>query len=166
MPESIQLRDFARWWVELEPELLRAARKYGSSVSDPDDVVQDLAVLAVKQHRRFSEKEDFRRWAFARIHWLLLDRLRSRRGISMELLPDVALPSGPNQEKEVVADEILELVKSLPKRQLRVIWRTIQGYPVDAIANEMGISEATVRSLRRFGRSHLATRLAKKDLKQ
>ena len=166
MRQSTQLRDFAQWWVELEPEMLRAARRYGSSINDPDDVVQDLAVLALKHDYKFSEKEDFKRWAFARIHWLLLDRLRARRGVSVEMLPELTLPEGPNQEKEVIADEILQLVRTLPKRQLNVIWRTIQGHSVESIAKEMGISEATVRSLRRFGRSHFAMLLAKKDLRQ
>src|SRR5882762_5338411 len=166
MRQSTQLRDFAQWGVELEPEMLRAARRYGSSINDRDDVVQDVALLALKRHDKFSEKEDFRRWAFARIHWLLLDRLRARRGVSVEVLPELTLPEAPNQEKEVIADEILKLVRTLPKRQLEVIWGTIQGHPVKAIAKEMGISEATVRSLKRFGRSHLAMLLAKKDLKK
>ncbi len=71
MSQVTQWQNFGQWWVELEPELLRAARRYGAKAGEPQDIVQDLAVVAVKNYARFSEKEEFRRWAFAKIHWLL-----------------------------------------------------------------------------------------------
>jgi RNA polymerase sigma factor (sigma-70 family) len=166
MPQVTQWQEFARWWVELEPELLRAARRYGGAAGDPQDVVQDLAVLAIKNYPRFSQKEDFRRWAFARIHWLLLDGLRARKALSVKEPSDLALGVSPNQEPEVLGHEIMELVRTLPKRQLKVILLTIQGHSVEAIAKEMKISRPTVRSLRRFGRSRLAMLLANKDLRK
>lgn len=167
MPQVTQWQQFGQWWVELEPELLRAARRYGASAGEPQDIVQDLAVMAIKNYARFSEREEFRRWALARIHWLLLDGIRSRQGVSVEdVSTALIVGSEPNQESEVLAHEMLELVRALPKRQLKVILRTIQGYSAKAIATEMKITESTVRSLRRFGRSHLALLLANKDLKE
>lgn len=121
-------------------------------------------MLAVRNYAKFSERQEFRRWAFARIHWLLLDRVRAPRGVSLEDLPNLIFPAKPNQEEKVHAQEILELVGTLPKRQFKVILRTIQGHSVRDIAEEMKISEATVRSLRRFARSGLAMILAKKEL--
>jgi RNA polymerase sigma factor (sigma-70 family) len=165
MPQVTQWQEFGEWWVDIEPELLNAARRYGGAAGDPKDVVQDLAVLAVKNYRKFSERDEFRRWAFARLHWLLLDGIRSRkRGLGDS--SDMILATEPSQENELFAREMLELVRTLPKRQLKVISRTIQGQSVEDIAKEMNIAQPTVRSLRRFGRNQLAMLLAKKDLRK
>lgn len=164
MPQVSQWQEFGEWWVEIEPELLKAARRYGGAAGDPKDVVQDLAVLAVKNYRKFSKRDEFRRWALARLHWLLLDGIRARKGILTDS-SNLILASQANQENELFAREMLELVRTLPKRQLKVILRTIQGETVENIAKEMKIAQPTVRSLRRFGRSQLAMLLAKKDLK-
>ena len=165
MRQVTQWQEFVDWWVEMEPELLRAAGRYGAGAGDPRDVVQDLALVAITNYQRFTREDEFRRWAFARVHWLLLDRLRSRKFLSVENSPDV-IATEPSQENELLANEILKLVGTLPKRQLKVMLRTIQGQSVEDIAKEMNIEETTVRSLRRFGRSRLAMTLAKKDVQK
>ena len=166
MPQVTQWQDFVQWWVDLEPELLRAAGRYGLQAGESQDVVQDLAVIAIEDYQRFSLQEEFRRWAFARIHWLLLDGLRSQKRRSKKAAADLVIATEPVQETELFADEILELIETLPKRQLKVMLRTIYGDSDEDIANEMKIKETTVRSLKRFGRSRLAMLLAKKEVKK
>ncbi len=165
MPQVIHWQEFGQWWAESEPELLGAARRQGIDPDNSRDVVQDLAVLAIKNYQRFSEKEEFRRWAFARLHWLILDRFRlAQRAAGGSA--DVEVPVDAKQENETLVREMLELVGTLPTRQRQVMMMTIQGHSPAAIAAKLGITGATVRSLRRFGRSHLAVMLAKKDLKK
>ena len=159
-------QEFGKWWAESEQQLLGVARRYGANPDDSRDVVQDLAVLAIQNYERFSEKAEFRRWAFARLHWLILDRFRFARRTSVEFSQDLVPPVQPRQESEIFADEMLELVRTLPTRQQEVVMMTIQGHSAAAIAEKMGITEATVRSLRRFGRSHLAALLANKEVEK
>ncbi|MGH9969613.1 MAG: RNA polymerase sigma factor [Pyrinomonadaceae bacterium] len=166
MPQVNHWQEFGRWWAESEQELLRVARRYGANPDESRDAVQDLAVLAVQNYKRFFEKAEFRRWAFARLHWLILDRFRFARRTSVEFSQDLVAPVEPGQESEILAHEMLELVRTLPTRQQEVVMMTIQGHSPAAIAEKMGITEATVRSLRRFGRSHLAALLARKVVKK
>ena len=70
------------------------------------------------------------------------------------------------QEDETLVSQVMELIETLPARQRQVLVMTAEGYSPAAIAEKMGITQATVRSLRRFGRSQLAVLLSKKDLEK
>ena len=154
---------FLLWWAELEPELIKASRRYGTSPNDAEDAVQDVALLALENYSRFNEKSEFRKWALARLHWRTLDNLRR---ISRQVTIDpeaLATSVEETHSHDVDVDKLTQLIRQLPERQQRVILMTIEGYSAKAIAQKMDITEATVRSLRRFAKSHLARLAASKE---
>jgi RNA polymerase sigma factor (sigma-70 family) len=154
---------FTQWWVEVEPSLLRVSRRYGKSSEDAQDIVQDLAILAVKNWKRFTGIEEFRRWAYARLHWLALDQLRGQKHkfhAPLESTNEQSVAAA--QEQELIVHEILNLISKLPERQQVVLKRMFEGSSTLEIAEVLNIKESTVRSLQRFARINLVNLLTKK----
>jgi RNA polymerase sigma factor (sigma-70 family) len=152
--------EFAKWWAEAEPDLLRMALGFGLG-DNARDIVQDVAVLALMQSERFSEFEEFKKWARARIHWLSLDELTRRRRLGTDLDDVIAtVRVGPTQEQMTTAAELRKCVQKLPNRQREAMKRCLQGKSVTEIARELGIVAATVRSLLRFARRALFRQLS------
>src|SRR5260221_7785083 len=114
MPQESDWREFTKWWAESERQFLRVGRHYGASEDESRDVVQDLAVLAIQNYARFSEKAEFNRWAFARLHWLILDRFRVAKRLSYDVTESLVPPIQPRQEIEVFTEEILAFIRKLP----------------------------------------------------
>ena len=165
MSSEIQNLELGGWWTEVEPRLLQAARRY-RPYDVARDLVQDVAVLAVTNQDRFTQAEDFFRWARARLHWLLLDRFdaeRRRPTVSAEKAPEPAVAS--TQEQDLMAREIRSLIEELPGRQQAVLRGIIEGRSTSEIAAELQVTEATVRSLRRFGCRALAILLGAEVMK-
>ena len=152
---------FLKWWAEVEPELIKASRRYGTTPDDAADAVQDIALLALKNYQRFNEKSNFKKWALARLHWRTLDNLRRISTYEPIDPEEVAAPVEETQSDNV--DDLMQLLGQLPKRQKQVILMTIEGHSTTAIAQKMDITEATVRSLRRFAKGYLARVAANKE---
>lgn len=160
----ITWEEFARWWVTLEPGFIRTARRYGLSNEEASDVVQDVAVLAIRNQGQFDNVQDFRNWAFARLHWLLLDEIRHRRNRPTESLAGSVEPSiPPAQEHDFIVNELRRLIDQLPKQQRAALVGMLDGRSPAAIAQELNVKEATVRSLQRFGRQKLVSLLTEKE---
>jgi RNA polymerase sigma factor (sigma-70 family) len=155
--------EFLKWWAELEPVLLKKAHWYRQGLGDAQDAVQDIALLALQNYQRFDEKSEFRKWALARLHWRLLDEFRHKKHLHIESMEDIAAPTAATPEDQIAFGNLMESLETLPPRQQEVIRMTIQGYSSALIAKHMDINEATVRSLRRFARSRIATLIAERD---
>ena len=153
--------EFTQWWVALEPELLRATRSKVSR-EDGQDLVQDLAILAVKNHERFTNREEFRRWAYARLHWLILDQFRAPQNklrAPTEATQEQSVP--PGQEEELIYQD---LISKLPEHQQIVLKGMLEGMSNTQIAQRLNIKEPSVRSLLRFARSNLVHLLTIKEV--
>lgn len=151
--------EFVKWWAEVEPDLLRMALSFGLR-DNARDIVQDVAVLALMQYTRFSEFEEFKKWARARIYWLSLDELASRTRVGTNLDTVIATVGvGPTQEQMTIATELRERIEKLPARQREAMKRLLQGQSATEIARDLGVVTATVRSLLRFARRALFRQL-------
>jgi RNA polymerase sigma factor (sigma-70 family) len=159
---------FLAWWLETEPTLLRFARSYGLSAGEAHDVLADVVVLALSKRPDFATVEDFKRWALARVRWRILDEMRlARKVITLpsELLPEAYSRKNEQQEFEDreerrrVACVLHDAVARLPSHQRAVIEGDAAGKTSDVIAAQLGVTQATVRSLRRFARRRLAALL-------
>lgn len=153
----VQREEFARWWIETEPKLLKVAMHYSRSSDTAEEVVQDIAVLALGNLSRFATAGDFRRWAYVKIYWLVLDAYRGLKEQSLERTTEKAVP--PTQEQELILQDIKRLIPKLPSRQQAVILGMLEGKSTETIARGLQVTEATVRSLRRFARNRLVTLL-------
>lgn len=148
---------FIEWWTKLEPSLLRVARWHLRSDEGAQDVVQDVAVLALRNADRFADAGEFQKWAYARLHWLVLGRRRAfgatKQG-KMKALDEVSEPWAlPTQLNTTI---IGDLISKLPVRQRAVLERTLEGASDREIAETLNVDEATVRSLRRFARKRMS----------
>jgi RNA polymerase sigma factor (sigma-70 family) len=143
------------WWKEEQPKLIGLARSYLRSGELAEDVVQNLAILCLERQQSFASREDFARWARTRVRWMCIDQLRYTVRFSHDQSID-SRASAPNQEDRLNATELVEAVNALPPRQRSVMRLTVAGATNPEIARQLGITEATVRSLQRFGRHALA----------
>ena len=152
-------KEFEKWWIETEPRLLHTARQYTSSLEDAQDVVQQIAVVAIKKLDSFGSIEEFRGWAYSRARWRAIDQLR--KSIRHEPLEaSVELGTNPIQEQSVIIADVLQLVAQLPRRQQEVMTSIIEGQTDSQIAKKLQITEPSVRSLKRFARAKLTTLLS------
>ena len=147
----------AAWWVAAEPFLHRASRRYSITVQAREDLIQDVAVLALRQPpSRWPSAEEFRRWALARLHWLMLDYvMAARQSRLMPLAPERVVPHAAEQESRVVAIDLLGLIARLPPRQAIVLSGLAAGRSAEELAAALEVSPATIRSLARFARQRL-----------
>lgn len=160
-----QWNEFVDWWVAVEPELLRTARRYNITAEAAKDVIQDVAVLSIRRHEQFTNKHDFHEWVHARLHWFLLDEIRAIKSRAVET-PDSSLVRSvpPSQEKDLILGEIWRLVDQLPKRQRAAILGMLEGRSPKSIAHELEVEVATVRSLQRFAKKRLVSLLTKREM--
>lgn len=152
---------FARWWVQVFPRLLMRATWLTGSRDVALDLVQDLAVLALRRLRDpgFPTEVEFQQWAYQRLRWLFLDlqRSRGRRPVLQQLdSDDIGQWAAPRQEGRALVGELSRRVELLPPRQRAVLEEVLLGYSTEEIARKLGIKQATVRSSLRHARSFLA----------
>lgn len=160
-----QWEEFAQWWTATESGLIRAARKYGVTREGAKDVVQDVAVLAIRNYARFNSFIEFRRWAYARLHWLLLDEIRaSRRKPHESATASIEHSIPPAQEQELIILDIWRLIDQLPTQQRAALVGLIEGYSPLTIAQRLNVKEATVRSLQRHAKKKLVTLLTEREM--
>ena len=146
----------------MEPRLLRAVQRY-TGHSTAQDLVQDVAVLALQNVARFATFDDFRRWAYTKLHWLVIDAAQARPQL-LGQVSEKAIP--PSQEQSVFLKHVLRLIAELPPQQQAVMRGLLEGDSYEEIAAQLRIAPATVRSLQRFARHKLITLLGEEEVKQ
>jgi len=136
-------------------------KRYSLSPLDTDDVLQEAALASLLRmlESEIVDLQHFRRYVYDRTRGIVLDRLTRRREVTGNL--DAGqLPAPEDQEASShlteVVHELRRRVKQLPDRQRNVIERIATGASTGAIAKELGVEEATVRSLLRFARATLS----------
>jgi RNA polymerase sigma-70 factor (ECF subfamily) len=157
-----QFEELTKWWQKVEPSLMQLAFHYTNSSESAKELVQDVAVLTLRNLSRLPTEEEFHKWAHIRLHWLGLDRLRVGKGQSQTSLDDTrGISTAPTQEREVLLNEVWRCIHRLPKRQRIVLSGMLEDRPNKEMANELQVTEATVRSLQRHARKSLIEMLIK-----
>ena len=157
---------FLEWWLKVEAHLLQALRKKGLAIDVAQDIIQEVAVIVVREVQaagsyeeflgRFRSLPEFLSWTRVRAGWLLLDKLRLDRRLRTAISKEQTASEPAQQEWTAYIEELRALIKDLPERQRHAITGLLEGLPPAEIARQMGISSASVRSLQRFGRVRLA----------
>ena len=159
--------DFGTWWSAISPRLLKSAKARVRGSVDAEDLVQEVALIALRRGGTFASSEDLLKWSFTVLHSRLIDRVRSekRRGERLSILGRL-LPKAfqPNYERSIDAGYLREAVTGLPPRQKEIMQRFLNGDSTEEIARDLGITEATVRSLKRFAQLHLAREMTAADV--
>lgn len=163
---------FETWWVQTYPRVLATLLRAGASQDQAEDVLQDVAILALRASETlgFRDKESFEQWLYRHARWKFLDHLRF--GSRMRQ-PDVGATTGadsatpfqePDQETKVMLSRVLDTaLRRLPQRQLTVMRLYLLGFSSQEIAEQLAISPATARSHLRFARNRLAKLLKEQE---
>ena len=147
----------------MAPILRKSAARLVRSYSVADDLVQDVAVLALRLGVQFDfdSQEAFQRWALRRIRWYALDYLKNSMrlvtiGDGAQLEFSSAEGADP-MNAAATTRAITDALNALPPRQRAVATRKLQGEVNSEIASHLKITESTVRSLWRFARQRMVS---------
>ena len=149
---------FVEWWARVQPKVFSLGRKFLSSPDAARDLTQDIALGALLRFHTFENIEHFEGWCMTRTRWLAIDRLRidrRMRPLSEGAEPASFVPSVAHEDVDSL-DDLFRAVGKLPEHQRIAITRKIEGYSTNAIARELGVTDATVRSLVRHARVRLS----------
>lgn len=149
---------FTRWWTGVESRVISLAQRYLSSPEQARDVAQDVAVAAYLNLETFGDADHFAAWALTRARWTSLDRLRATGRLSS--LTDTTASGDASQEVQTLLAEVTALIEQLPSAQRETLKLSVEGYSGAEIAQRLGITAASVRSLRRHARVNLLRRLS------
>jgi RNA polymerase sigma factor (sigma-70 family) len=126
-------------------------------------VAQDVALAAYLNFEAFHDHGHFAAWCLKRARWLALDRLRATGRVSERLTTEAS--DDASQEVQTWLGEVMDVVAKLPAAQRDALKLSVEGYSAAEIAAHLGVTEATVRSLRRHARLNLLRRLSVEDFR-
>lgn len=142
------------WMTELAPELDR--RVAALAAIDPQDIVQDVFVMAMVRQQAFESYDDFRHWCLTRARWRALDELARRQWFARESEKEIEELSAAESDPDRIA--LYRAIEDLPPKQKLVVRERIAGYLTPEIAERHGMKANTVRSLWRHAKQTLVTR--------
>jgi len=150
MGSETQDRDFDRLLAANGPALARLAASYTNTISDRDDLLQDIALAVWQALKRFRGECSERTFLFRIAHnrgIAYLARTRSQlseTGVELHEAPDPA----PDPEKELAqgqrAERLRRAVQRLPVLYREVVTLTLEGLGYGEIAEVLGASETNV----------------------
>jgi len=163
------------------PKLKRIIAGMGLSASDGDDVLQDVSIRALKQHKSGSQtallnREDSVKWLIkVTINRCLMEH-RSRRtfrrhaGEILKRRLEAKTASKPADEKAIAAEELEIVRESLQKLDDSLLAPMVLRYFCDLNSTEVGeilaLSPSTVRSRLREARMMLAKELLERGVQR
>lgn len=151
--------------LRLTPAVFGHANRLLGDRAEAEDVAQEALLRLWKIAPEWRQGEaKITTWLYRVVANLCTDRLRKRRGVALESVPepedDAASPAEQMQER-ARADALQGALADLPDRQRQaVVLRHIEGLANPEIAEVMEISVEAVESLTARGKRALAAALA------
>ncbi len=135
------------------PALKRLVFRILPSEADADDVVQDTFLTAFQRLGQLDETGAFAPWLRSiavRRSYKVLRRRRLRRRLGFRDVPlfdpDVAVATGAPPDVVRELTEIYEAVEGLPpEERVALLLQRVEGLPLAEVAEQMGLSLATVK---------------------
>lgn len=142
------------------PRLRRYARALLRDRDSADDLVQDCLERALLKLDNWQAGESPRRWLFAIMHNLFIDRVRrdGRRGeaamLPLEAGEALAVPA--EQAANLASREIVDALQTIgPERRAALVLVAIEGFSYAEAAGVLGIPAGTLMSRIARGREEL-----------
>jgi len=153
----------ARLYERIAPALFAWARlrirSSARAIVDPEDVVQDVWVQALRGFRATydPERESFRAWLFGIANHVLSDAFRRAKGRlgaggpkatarPMEEIPEEVTTMTRRIARQEDLRRFIDQVRALPDEdRMLVIYRGLEGLPHRAAAERLGITPAAAR---------------------
>ncbi|HHL20173.1 MAG TPA: RNA polymerase sigma factor [Aliiroseovarius sp.] len=152
--------------TRLTPRMLGfACRMLGGDRAEAEDVAQEAMLRLWKQAPDWRQGEaKVTTWLYRVVSNLCTDRLRRRRSVDIDAIPEPEDGAAPVTERLIAEDRARALIgalAALPERQRQAVTlRHIEGLANPEIAEILGISVEAVESLTARGKRALATALA------
>jgi len=142
-------RDFDRLLAANGPALARLARSYTNTISDRDDLLQEIALAAWQALRRFRGECSERTFLFRIAHNRAIAHLARTRSQFAETGVEVEVRDpGPDPESELSqeqrANRLRRAVQRLPVPYREVITLALEDLDYGEIAAVLGTSESNV----------------------
>ncbi|MCK8780900.1 sigma-70 family RNA polymerase sigma factor [Rhizobium sp. NTR19] len=149
--------------IELIPALRKFARRFHSSPTDVDDLVQDTLLKALANFDKFEEGTRLRSWLFTIMRNSFCTKFgvakRERVGMDANIAERPAVP--PVQEWVVRGHELEHAIARLPEHYRTAIDLIfIQGISYDVAADRCKCPVGTMKSRVNRARQHLAKELS------
>ena len=147
--------DFSATWAEVEPALRRFVASMGTSRTDVDDVVQEVAARAIQLDVPYRDVGDLRRWCFVVARHIRIDQIRLLARMSpIETLASTGDHAGSMRELGRVEDRhllgtIRKAIGQLSARDRDVLYG--RGSPADSNRRAVARYRARARLRRLVG---------------
>lgn len=130
------------------PFLVAFATRLTGSRADADDCVQEALITAWRRLPELAEPEKVRSWLTTIVSRKATDRLRRRKPVD-QIVDDAVVSLDDPESSALRSSQLRALSKvlaELPEDQ-RVVWvlKEVSGFSYDEIAEQTGVSAATVR---------------------
>ncbi|MDP4711877.1 MAG: RNA polymerase sigma factor [Saprospiraceae bacterium] len=148
---------------EVGQSLMAFSLKLTGNYADAEDLFQDTAIRIVTNAEKYHQGTNFKAWAATIMRNIFINNYRKklRRNLIVDQTPnDFYLNSGNEQvvnegERDVVFEELMGLVESLPDDFKVPFIMAYEGYKYDEIAEELGSPLGTIKSRIFFARKKL-----------
>lgn len=144
-PEARQ-QNFLRLFMACEPAIRAFVRSLVPTLSDSNDVMQEVAVVLWQKFAEYETTEDFRRWSFRVAKWKVLswrrDRMRDRHVFGDETLELLAHEAETHTEKlEAQRAALRECLGRLPAAQRDLVDKAYAPHTrIDSLAAHIGVT--------------------------
>lgn len=136
--------------------LCRYAKRFLADMPGEEDVVQDIFVKVWERDACFDDLKGLSAYLYRAVHNACLIKLRDNRelsGSNLELLAGTVGYDSTDNERFLIQEEyyrqLYVALQSLSAQRRKIILLSLQGRKVEEIANILGISVNTVKTLKR-----------------
>lgn len=149
LPRSAIEKQYHRLLTEHGPALLRLAGSYTNTVSDRDDLLQEIALAIWRSLPGFRGESSERTFVFRIGHNRGIAQLAKHRMVSMPPDEEALLPDkGPSPEQELTRQQerwrLLEAIRKLPVPYRQVMTLALEDFDYAEMAQVLGVSESNV----------------------
>lgn len=151
--------EFSNVWRQLFDLLIQKAKHFGLDQSAAEDVVQDIAIEAIRKLPCFTDSEHLKNWAKKVV------RFRASRKLpETPIFLGTEIERFPSEQPEIlhlspVLRFIRGVLQQLPVRQREVLERVNAGESSEQIGRAMNIHPSSVRSLKRYALSVIKSKV-------